>query len=139
MKSADMISACKNMVKLMTLHRRQGELMKQMVFAIAVEYLKRNGISKTLDDWAETNAALEMWMGETHTYTPKYSGFVPRSIWPTHLRLWDLKPVRVRPYKVDTKEVIVREVVGGKVLAKVTPNILEVEYVRIREEDGRKP
>jgi hypothetical protein len=140
MKAGKLIEICANMTSLMALHRQAADTMCKMIYAVAQEHLKENNVRQTLDERSATRAALRMWVGESKVYAPEHGqrAFYSKAIWPTHIRIWDLKPVRVRNAQSigspDGNQIIVRDS-ESKTVAKITPTILEKEYIQIREEE----
>lgn len=115
-----LFGTCRDLVEL---EERRLATMKKLIFAYAHEHLKQNKVTQTTDDWQFTRAALDMLMGKKQ-FTPNVGGFYSRRSWPTHLRISDLKPVRVRstregwytiremPYRRPTSSHFVDEIVN---------------------------
>ena len=130
LKAADM------MVSLMEAHKKQASLMRQMIYAIAKEHLKQNNIQQTLWDWDLTQAALRLWIGETDRFICRQNIlFLSKKMWPTHIRLYDLKPVRVRKGIHGEEGMMTVYELRGKRIAAIMPSDVEKDFVRIREDD----
>lgn len=133
-----------NMAHLMSLHKKQDEILRQLIFAIVHKYIKENNIIKTDDEWSLTKAAVKMWMGETDKFIVENRIFVPRRHWPTHLRLLDLKPVYLkecideskRECPDEFKKLLAVYDIRGKQIGIVSPSIVEENYIRIRENNN---
>ena len=65
----------------------------KMIFAVARQHLKDNGVKQTMHDWAQTADAIKMMLGIKQSVTAYHRH--TRSMRPTHMRSFDLKPVRV--------------------------------------------
>lgn len=69
--------------------------LNKLVFAMAWQHLKDNEVTLTIHDWAETEDALKQLLG----LKPAWRGYVHRNTKlsrPTHIRTFDLKPVRIK-------------------------------------------
>ena len=125
-----------NMKHSLELHRQAEETMRKLILAVAREHLKQNNVTMTIYDWEETRAALKLMTGESKHYQPSGGLYLSRHGWPTHLRLSDLKPVRVES-GADRFEGMFRvRTPRGKVIASIMPTTLEGEYMRIRDENA---
>lgn len=123
------VSAFNNMQHLLALHRKQDEVMRKMVKAVAYEYLKRQKVTHTHDERVDLNAAIDMLTGEKEGFHG--SRYLAKKLWPTHLRLTDLKPVRfesVATPLTPEAEILVREP-GGKIVERTTEALFKIHYL----------
>jgi hypothetical protein len=66
----------------------------KIAFALAHEHLRQNEVKQTLNDWDATKDAINLLLG--FKASPSTFHRRTRSMLPTHIRAFDLKPVRVR-------------------------------------------
>ena len=119
------------------LYREAEATMRKLILAVAREHLKQNGVGQTVYDWQDTHAALKLMTGESTHFTSPGMMYLSKSRWPTHLRLSDLKPVRVKSCSGDTcnsvRELRVRR--GAAIVDHLCDEVIVRDYVRIREEE----
>ena len=126
----DIFGTCRELVEL---EERKLATMKKLIFAYAGEHLKQNEVKQTIDDWQYTRAALDMLMGKKQ-FTPNVGGFYGRRGWPTHIRIHDLKPVRVKRDVTEASWFNVRFLRGSKVEETVHREALKQRYLPLAEE-----
>lgn len=113
------------------LHKQAAETMHKLVFALAKEHLKQNQIKQTVSEWLETTNALEYLLYKK-PYTGEGVGFLHRRLWPTHLRIKDFKPVRVKPIENATNPTDLRVCTPrGRTLDFITKDVLESEFLEL--------
>lgn len=87
-----------NIVKLTRKIKKQQDeaqvTLHKMVFALARQHLKENEVKQTIGAWSSTVNALKQMLGDKQR-TGVWHG-TTRTMRVTHIRIFDLKPVRVR-------------------------------------------
>jgi len=119
---------------LMEVRRKADELMEKIVFSIALEHLKQNGVGQTIEERDYTVAALKMLVGITKKFQPRQM-FLSKRMWPTHIRIFDLKPVRIEEMQELSKTYKVKEI-RGQLLETINFDQLNSDFIKIRKEEN---
>ncbi len=129
------VGMCRDLV---ALEERKLETMKKLVYAYSNEHLKQNKVKQTYDERNEMNAAIAMLMGKKQ-FTPNHGGFYHRRSWPTHLRISDLKPVRVRQMRFEDDlgddYMAVRYLGSSKIECTINQKTLDEEYLALSDKE----
>jgi hypothetical protein len=131
------VKVCGTMVKLMELQQKAQETMREIVFAVAREHLKQNEVKQTVSEWENTKSCLKLWTGMKTVYAPTDGRlFLSKRLWPTHMRIKDLKPVRVELGKGNFEGMYRVYEPPFKWFADVMPDTLERLYVCISKQEN---
>jgi hypothetical protein len=110
------------MSSLLEQQAKAQDMVRQIVIAAAREHLKQNNVTLSVTDWEYTQAALMYLMGQS-SRVPLYS----RRYRPSHIRLFDLKPVVI----LDSGEgdFLVREFPRRKGVDRITGAELDEQFM----------
>ncbi len=132
------VGVIKSFSNLIDLHRRQDKLLRKMAIAIANKHLEQNEERQTINENASTQSALDL-MLYNKPYNPGPRRHFSRVNYPTHLRVHDLRAVRVVEVPDENPSAFwVLDTLEHKPRVAVTREVLDAEYLLLRPPHNKK-